>query len=101
MLSARDAGKSNCAFNLVNDAFTGAYGTASAIGWAGNEHGVVTCLGGRFYVQGDINKAFGFGIYAGGADDMGRRRRLPAGADHQLQPPAARRSRSPSSPIGW
>jgi hypothetical protein len=50
--------------SLVNDAFTGAYGTASAIGWAGNAHGVVTCLGGRFYVQGDIGKAFGFGIYA-------------------------------------
>ena len=41
------------------------YGTASAIGWAGNAHGVVTCLGGRFFVQGPFNKAFGFGIYAG------------------------------------
>jgi hypothetical protein len=57
--------KSDCAFDLANDAFTGAGGTASAIGWAGNSHGVVTCLGGRFYVQGAINKAFGFGIYAG------------------------------------
>ncbi len=56
--------KSNCAINLVNDAFTGAYGTASAIGWAGNEHGVVTCLGGRFHVQGDVGQPFGFGIYA-------------------------------------
>lgn len=56
--------KSNCAFSFVNDAFTGAYGTASAIGWAGNSHGVVTCLGGRFYVQDPFNRAFGFGIYA-------------------------------------
>ncbi len=55
--------RSDCAINLVNQAFTGAYGTASAIGWAGNEHGVVTCLGGRFYVQGDVGRAFGFGIY--------------------------------------
>jgi hypothetical protein len=54
---------SNCAPNIANDAITGAAGTASAIGWAGNEHGVVTCLGGRFYVQGKVNKAFGFGIY--------------------------------------
>ena len=64
-------------------------------------HGVVTCLGGRFYVQGDINKAFGFGIYAGSADDVGRRRRVPPGPDHQLRAPAASRSRSPSSPIAW
>jgi hypothetical protein len=55
--------KANCAPNIANDAITGASGTASAIGWAGNEHGVVTCLGGRFFVQGDINKAFGFEIY--------------------------------------
>jgi hypothetical protein len=59
-------GKSNCAPSAANDAVTGAYGTASAIGWAGNEHGVVTCLGARFFVQGGIDKAFGFGIYAGG-----------------------------------
>jgi hypothetical protein len=57
--------KSDCAFDLANDAFTGADGTASAIGWAGNSHGVVTCLGGRFSVQGRFNKALGFGIYAG------------------------------------
>jgi hypothetical protein len=63
------AAKSDCAFSLVNDAFTGAHATASAIGWAGNQYGVVTCLGGRFYVQGDIGQAFGFGIYAGGPTD--------------------------------
>jgi hypothetical protein len=66
VVAAVSPGKSNCALSVANDALTGAYGTASAIGWAGNEHGVVTCLGGRFYVQGDIGKAFGFGIYADG-----------------------------------
>jgi hypothetical protein len=54
-----------CRFNLTTDAFTGADGTASAIGWEGNGQGVVTCLGGSFYVQGDINRDFGFGIYTG------------------------------------
>ena len=42
------------------------YGSASAIGWAGNYQGVVTCLGGSFFVQDGIEKRFGFGIYAGG-----------------------------------
>ena len=41
------------------------YGTASAIGWEGNHQGVVTCLGGTFYVLGRINTNFGFGIYSG------------------------------------
>src|SRR5690348_15520748 len=58
--------KSDCAPNAANDAITGAFATASAIGWAGNAHGVVTCLGGRFFVAGDVNRAFGFGIYGGG-----------------------------------
>jgi len=58
--------KSDCAPNAANDAITGSFATASAIGWAGNAHGVVTCLGGRFFVPGDINRAFGFGIYGGG-----------------------------------
>ena len=57
--------KTDCALHLSNEAITGTHGTASAIGWPGNEHGVVTCLGGRFSVQGDIGRAFGFGIYAG------------------------------------
>jgi hypothetical protein len=56
--------KTDCAYHLSNEAITGAHGTASAIGWPGNEHGVVTCLGGRFYVQGAIGRAFGFDIYA-------------------------------------
>jgi hypothetical protein len=54
-----------CAKDTSIDAVTGAYGSASAIGWAGNAQGVVTCLGGSFYVQGGIDKAYGFGIYAG------------------------------------
>lgn len=65
VLPSATPAKSNCALNPVNEAITGAYGTASAIGWAGNAHGVVTCLGGRFYVQDPLNKAFGFGIYSG------------------------------------
>ncbi len=54
-----------CAYNATTEAITGAYGTASAIGWLGNSEGVVTCLGGSFHVQGAIDKTFGFGIYAG------------------------------------
>ena len=54
-----------CSFDLTTDAVTGAYGTASAIGWAGNGQGVTTCLGGSFYVQDGINRSFGFGIYSG------------------------------------
>ncbi len=57
----------DCKYNMNTDALTGAYGTASAIGWEGNYQGVVTCLGGTFYVQDDINRDFGFGIYDGAA----------------------------------
>jgi len=56
---------STCAYDAAIDAITGAHGSASAIGWAGNAQGVVTCLGGSFYVHDGINKAYGFGIYAG------------------------------------
>jgi hypothetical protein len=59
------ASKYDCSFNLSTDAFTGAYATASEIGWAGNHQGVVTCLGGTFLVQNGINRQFGFGIYNG------------------------------------
>jgi hypothetical protein len=55
-----------CALNVATDAITGALGSASAIGWAGNGQGVVTCLGGSFYVGSGINKTFRFGIYTGG-----------------------------------
>ena len=57
----------DCKYNMNTDAFTGAYGTASEIGWEGNYQGVVTCLGGTFYVQDDINEDYGFGIYDGTA----------------------------------
>jgi hypothetical protein len=55
-----------CAYNAATEAVTGALGSASAIGWAGNGQGVVTCLGGTFYVANGINRTFGFGIYTGG-----------------------------------
>lgn len=55
----------DCVYNFNTQAFTGADGTASAIGWEANHQGVVTCLGGTFYVQDGINKNFGFGIYKG------------------------------------
>ena len=57
-----------CAFNVNTDAFTGAYGTASAIGWLGDHNSVVTCLGGTFLVQdgpGGLFQDEGFGIYDG------------------------------------
>ena len=50
---------------VAADAFTGADGTASEIGWEGNHQGVVTCLGGTFLVQNGIYQDFGFGIYSG------------------------------------
>ena len=103
VLSSVAPQKSNCAINLVNDAFTGSFATASAIGWVGNDHGVVTCLGGRFYVQDPFNKAFGFGIYAGTpttwvdadgylpAQITSFSRRGVAGRDHRIRRPHRRR----------
>ncbi len=55
-----------CTLDPSIDAVAGAYGTASAIGWAGNSQGVTTCLGGSFYVQDGIDKSFAFGLYSGG-----------------------------------
>jgi hypothetical protein len=55
----------DCVYNFDTEAYTGADGTASAIGWQANHQGVVTCLGGTFYVQDGIYKNFGFGIYKG------------------------------------
>jgi hypothetical protein len=57
-----------CAFNVDTDAFTGADGTASAIGWLGDHNSVITCLGGTFVVQdgpAGLFQDYGFGIYAG------------------------------------
>ena len=59
------AAKYDCALNGSTDAFTGAYATASAIGWEANQQGVVTCLGGVFLVQDGIYRDYGFGIYNG------------------------------------
>jgi len=55
----------DCTYNVSTEAFTGAHATASEIGWEGNGQGVVTCLGGTFYVQDGIDRNFGFGIYTG------------------------------------
>ena len=54
--------------------YTGADGSASEIGWEGNQQGVVTCLGGVFYIQSVLDENlgigtgtnYGFGIYDGG-----------------------------------
>ncbi len=57
-----------CSFNVTTDAFTGADGTASAIGWQGDHNSVITCLGGTFVVQDGpdgLFQDFGFGIYDG------------------------------------
>ena len=63
------ASKYDCSLTVrpASDAFTGADGTASEIGWEGNEQGVVTCLGGVFFIQDGIYKNYGFGIYERGA----------------------------------
>jgi hypothetical protein len=70
------ASKYDCALSIrpADAAFTGADGTASEIGWEGNQQGVVTCLGGVFYIQDVLyknygigfGKNYGFGIYHGG-----------------------------------
>ncbi len=57
-----------CSFNVETDAFTGADGTASAIGWLGDHNSVITCLGGTFVVQegpDGLFQDYGFGIYDG------------------------------------
>ena len=59
------ASRYDCAFNVNTDAFTGAFATASAIGWEANQQGVVTCLGGTFLIQDGFYRDYGFGIYDG------------------------------------
>ena len=74
-----------CSFNLTTDAFTGADGTASAIGWAGNSHGVVTCLGGTL-------------LRAGRVQPVVRLRHLQRAPDHAgSTPTGTSRRRSPPS----
>jgi hypothetical protein len=51
-----------CALDPTSTIY-GTYGDASAIGWVGNDRGVVACLGGSFYVQGDRSTTYGFGVY--------------------------------------
>jgi NPCBM-associated, NEW3 domain of alpha-galactosidase len=49
-----------------NPNFQSASGLAvnvSAIGWLGNNEGVVACLGGSFFVQNGIDTTYGFGVY--------------------------------------
>ena len=47
------ASQYDCALSIrpADADFTGVDGTASEIGWEGNYQGVVTCLGGVFYIQ--------------------------------------------------
>jgi len=59
------AARFRCTFDVGIDALVGADATAAAIGWAGNHQGVVTCLGGTFFVQDGIDRNYGFGIYQG------------------------------------
>ena len=47
------AKKYDCVFNVATSAYTGAFGTASAIGWESNDQGVVTHLVLR-QVEGDF-----------------------------------------------
>ena len=77
-----------CAFNVDTDAFTGAFGTASAIGWLGDHDSVITCLGGTFLIQDGPQGFFvndGFGAL--------RRARRPPGT----MPTATCPHRSPPS----
>ena len=70
------ASKYDCALSIrpADADYTGIDGTASEIGWEGNHQGVVTCLGGVFYIQDTLLKNdaigfgtnYGFGIYDGG-----------------------------------
>ena len=57
---------STCTLDVATSAITGPLASASEIGWAGNDAGVVTCLGGSFSVQDGIDQTFRFGIYSGG-----------------------------------
>jgi hypothetical protein len=58
------SGRWACRLN-VNGYFAGAYGSAAAMGWPGNQQGVVGCLGGSFLVQDGLYRSYGFGLYTG------------------------------------
>src|SRR5271165_7539020 len=76
MPTSGPASKYDCALSIrpADADYTGIDGTASEIGWEGNHQGVVTCLGGVFYIQDTLlkndaigfGKNYGFGIYDGG-----------------------------------
>ena len=85
------ASQYDCTFNLATDAFTGADGSAAAIGWAGNHQGVVTCLGGTFLVQDGLLPRLRIRTLPGRSDLLGGCRRLPAGTDHVLSPSGSAR----------
>jgi hypothetical protein len=66
--TAGPASAYRCEYNVNTEAFTGANGTASAIGWLGDHNSIITCLGGTFVVQdgpGNLFQNDGFGIYDG------------------------------------
>jgi hypothetical protein len=53
-------------YTCVPGAYATVYGTfadAAAIGWEGNNEGVVACLGGSFYVQSSVDQTYGYGVY--------------------------------------
>ena len=68
VITAGPAPAYRCTYNVNTEAFTGAHGTASAIGWLGDHNSVITCLGGTFVVQdgpGNLFQNDGFGVYDG------------------------------------
>jgi hypothetical protein len=96
------ASKYDCNLTIrpADAAYTGADGTASEIGWEGNHQGVVTCLGGVFYIQDVLDKNlaigfgtnYGFGIYHGGPTPTATFPRRPRRLGTTVP-----RSRSPNS----
>ena len=89
------ASKYDCALSIrpADAAFTGTDGTASEIGWEGNHQGVVTCLGGVFYIQDILLQELRHRLrqelrlrhLRRWPDHLDRCRRLPPGADHVVQ----------------
>ena len=47
----------------VNFNIYGTFGDAAVIGWAGDQDGVVACLGGSFFVRDGQYTTYGFGVY--------------------------------------
>jgi hypothetical protein len=45
------------------DSFGGTFGDAAVIGWAGDEYGVIACLGGSFFVRDGKSVNLGYGVY--------------------------------------